>query len=47
MLGKQYPPASQGIRKNVALSAGSFLFGSEVPDKHIIKLLNEDFVAYL
>lgn len=44
-------PASQGDGKNVALPAGtrehSFLFGTEVPDAHIIKLLNEDFVAHL
>lgn len=44
-------PASQDTRKNVALPAGSwkhsFLFGTQVPDAHIIKLLNEDFVAHL
>lgn len=44
-------PLEQWNRKNVALPPGSwarsFLFGTEVPDAHIIKLLNEDFVAYL
>lgn len=42
-------PPKQGDRKNVALPAGSqahsFLFGTEVPDTHIIKLLNEDFCS--
>lgn len=41
----------QGNRKNAALPAGSwahsFLFGTEVPDAHSIKLLNEDFLAHL
>lgn len=40
-----------GNRKNGAVPAGSpehsFLFGFGVPDAHIIKLLNEDFVAHL
>lgn len=47
MLGKQYPTCFTGYQKECGSACWLLSAWAEVPDTHIIKLLTEDFVAYL